>query len=84
MIMTTIHDWQGPVFPVRLGEDLMVADRDITVVHEDELEYGSLQVRITDEGVITDLVDSDGEVIATGGGTWDEIAMRLADRVVKP
>jgi hypothetical protein len=36
--------------------------------------YGVLSVKITDEGVICDVENADGEVIATWGATAQELA----------
>lgn len=81
MIKTTIHNWWGPVEPASLGEELTVVDNDVTVVYDDEMSYGVVQVRITDEGVVFDLVDSDGVVVSTECSTWDEVGLRLAVRL---
>jgi hypothetical protein len=45
--------------------------RSYQVLLEDETE-GVLVVTLTDEGIIADLVDSDGEVVATFSNMADE------------
>lgn len=39
----------------------------------------SLGIQLTDEGMILDLIDSEGEVIGTESATYEEIAEGLAD-----
>lgn len=46
----------------------------ILIDHVVDNEPGSLSVKVTDEGIICDVVDSTGEVIATWGATAQEMA----------
>lgn len=81
---TTIHDYWGPDVSVGLGEDFPVTDKDVTVVYTDPMVYGAVQLRVTDEGVVVDLIDSEGEVVGTLGETWDELGTRVAGFVDDP
>lgn len=40
----------------------------------------TLQVTVTTEGIITDVLTADGEVIATEGEMFADIAFRLSDQ----
>lgn len=75
----TIHDWQGPLFPVPLGGDLLVVDRELTVEIEDEPGfYGFVRVNVTSEGLTLQHFDGVlAEPVGTSSETWSELAERL-------
>jgi hypothetical protein len=48
-------------------------------VYTDPDDGRSLSIILTNEGVIMDLIDKDGEVIGTESATYDEIMEGLSD-----